>query len=375
MQANKLPSLLDAPLSAGTRVLLALDLNVSCKDGKVTDTFRIEKVLPTLEYLSKKGCRTMIISHMGSDGSRTLAPIAEFLKKTFKILFANSLSEAREMSATLSNGEFLLLENIRREAGEMANDPELAKRLASLADIYVNEAFSVSHRAHSSLVGVPKLLPSFAGFQFIEEVEKLSTALKPIHPSLFVLGGAKFETKLPLLMKFLNRYDRVFVGGALANDLFRAMGVSVGDSLVSERTLDLKVVTENPSVRLPLDFLVQKGPVTVVTPPEALGKGERVVDSGPKTAEFLAELAAESKFILWNGPLGEFERGFSERTLAFARAVAESGAHSIVGGGDTISAIQSLNMLEKFDFVSTGGGAMLDFLANETLPGIEALKK
>ncbi|OHA18124.1 MAG: phosphoglycerate kinase [Candidatus Taylorbacteria bacterium RIFCSPHIGHO2_01_FULL_46_22b] len=375
MQANKLPSLLDAPLSAGTRVLLALDLNVSCQDGKVTDTFRIEKVLPTLEYLSKKGCRTMIISHMGSDGSRTLAPIAEFLKKTFKILFANSLSEAREMSATLSNGEFLLLENIRREAGEMANDPELAKRLASLADIYVNEAFSVSHRAHSSVVGVPKLLPSFAGFQFIEEVEKLSTALKPIHPSLFVLGGAKFETKLPLLMKFLNRYDRVFVGGALANDLFRAMGVSVGDSLVSERTLDLKVVTENPSVRLPLDFLVQKGPVTVVTPPEALGKGERVVDSGPKTAEFLAELAAESKFILWNGPLGEFERGFSERTLAFARAVAESGAHSIVGGGDTISAIQSLNMLEKFDFVSTGGGAMLDFLANETLPGIEALKK
>src|SRR3989344_638242 len=148
MQANKLPSLLDAPLSAGTRVLLALDLNVSCQDGKVTDTFRIEKVLPTLEYLSKKGCRTMIISHMGSDGSRTLAPIAEFLKKTFKILFANSLSEAREMS----------------------NDPELAKRLASLADIYVNEAFSVSHRAHSSVVGVPKLLPSFAGFQFIEEV-------------------------------------------------------------------------------------------------------------------------------------------------------------------------------------------------------------
>jgi len=375
MQASELRSIDAAPLKRGTRVLLRLDLNVPCRDGAVYDDYRITRSMPTMKRVSEAGCRTVIVSHLDPESSSTLRPVFEYLKRSFSMAFAPALSDAEAMSKDIPDGGFLLVEDIRREAGEKENDPVLAKRLAALADIFISDAFAVSHRSHASVVGVPKLLPSFAGLLIAEEITQLSVALHPPAPSLFVLGGAKFETKLPLLLKFLDRYTRVFVGGALSNDIFHAMKLPVGSSLVSPLAPDLSTIIGRPNLRTPIDVTVDRGGVSLVVKPELVEEGDRIVDAGPKTASLLEEFADESVFALWNGPLGEYQNGHSEQTVAFARAMAGSGARSVVGGGDTVASIEKLGVMDKFNFVSTGGGAMLEFLAKETLPGLEALKE
>jgi len=241
----------------------------------------------------------------------------------------------------------------------MSNDQVFAKKLSSLGDIYVNDAFSVSHREHASIVSLPKYLPSFAGFQLEEEVKNLSHAFKrPKHPFLFILGGAKFSTKMPLIKKYLKLADNVFIGGALANDFLKAKGVDIGRSLVSDQSFGIKNLLKNKKIILPVDFIK---------------KNEAIIDMGIESVENLGLLIKRSKFILWNGPLGKYEDGGAEATRKILQLVANSKAESIIGGGDTVALVSEMKMEKKFSFVSTGGGATLDFLANGTLPGIKAL--
>ncbi|HQT83067.1 MAG TPA: phosphoglycerate kinase [Candidatus Paceibacterota bacterium] len=367
-------------------VLVRAPLNVPVENGTVVNDYRLRRALPTLTYLREHGARIVLISHIGEQGTETLAPVAEALGKLISgVSFCGETvgERARAAVRALAAGDLLVLENLRRNAGEKNNDTAFARELAELADIFVEDSFDTCHRAHASIVGVPEFLPSYAGLLLEEEVRELSAALQPEHPALAVIGGAKFSTKEAVLIALLEKYDHVFVGGALADDFLKAAGQPVGKSLVSGADPDhIKKLLGNPKLVLPVDSLVVAAD-TVGTPGahdagRVAAEGqvrdeESILDSGPGTAALLAELAGKAKTVLWNGPLGKYENGFTDATDAFARAVAASGAHSVVGGGDTVAAIEGLSILPKFSFVSTGGGAMLDFLAKGTLPGIAAL--
>mgnify|MGYP003473014613 FL=1 len=247
-----------------------------------------------------------------------------------------------------------------------------------MAEIYVNDAFAVSHRKHASIVGVPKFLPSYAGILMRQEVEHLGKAFDPNKPFLFVLGGAKFETKMPLITKFMEKADKIFLAGALANNIFKERGLELGTSLVSEVSADLRGISESDKVVTPIDVTVTNSKGEVINrKPSEIQADECIVDVGQETVKQLQVLVKDSKTILWNGPLGNFEIGFQDKTEVLAKMVAdatENGVTSIVGGGDTIASINKLGLNDEFTFISTGGGAMLDFLVNETLPGLDALK-
>ncbi|MBL7045452.1 MAG: phosphoglycerate kinase [Parcubacteria group bacterium] len=350
----------------GKRVVVRAGLNVPVKDGKVVNDFRIRKMLPTLEYLSNAGARVIVIGHIGREGKESMLPVCTELNKYLKVLFGV------DEIGKIGDGDVVLLENLRQEVGEVENDEEFAKRLASLADIYVNDAFSASHREHASIVGVPKFLPSYAGLQFEQEIRELNKAREPQSPSLFIIGGAKFQTKVPLMEKFLNVYDTVFVGGAIVNDFFKAKGFEVGKSKISETATNLNVYLDK--VMLPSDVTVVNGGQQNEKKPEDVLAGDKIVDIGSKTLGELKKIISEARFILLNGPLGPYEDGFDFYTEEVVKSITESLAYSVVGGGDTIASIQKLNIEDKISFVSTGGGAMLQFLSEGTLPGIEALK-
>ncbi|HEY4528525.1 MAG TPA: phosphoglycerate kinase [Candidatus Paceibacterota bacterium] len=283
----------------GKRVLVRVDWS----DG---DSFRINSSQNTIKYLLDAGAKVILATHI----DQNTEDLAKFVP------------EGAE-----------LLPNLRDNAGEEANSEEFAIDLAVKADIYVNEAFSASHRKHASIVGVPKLLPSYAGIRFLEELKALGRAFNPPHPFLLILAGVKFETKLPLVEKFLNIADTIFIGGAIAKN----------------------VSIENPKIILSTGDL-------------------SALDANEETLNLLREKILGANFIVWNGPLGKYEEGYTKYTHELARVLAGSGKDTIIGGGDTLKSIEELNILEKFSFVSTGGGAMLDFLAEGTLPGIEALK-
>jgi len=374
------------------KVLVRVDFNVPIRNGAVADDTRIKAAMPTIDFLRAKGARVILISHLESnDGSiPSLQPVADHLKLKIglPVMFVKNIRAANDLIENeLQESQCMLLENLRFFDGEKANDQKFAKELASLADIYVNEAFSVCHREHASIVSVPKYLPSYAGLELEKEIDNLSKAFNPPHPFLFILGGAKFETKLPLLSKFIEIADTVFVGGALANDLFKAKGYEVGKSLVSDlgdsshhpsaggadTINDLAKYVNNPKLLLPIDVTVED---KSVKSPDSLSSIDEIKDSGPKTIALLQDKINASKFILWNGPLGVYEDGYRQPTLDLARMIGEATAHgaeTIVGGGDTLAAVASLGLSDKFSFVSTAGGAMLDFLAKGTLPGIQAL--
>ncbi len=355
----------------GKSVLLRLDLNVPIQDGKVLDDFRIKASLPTLDYLKQAGARVVIMSHIGEGGQETLQPVADYLGLPLLPLKLDTLKS--ELSS-LQPGQAVLLENLRQDPREVANDSNFAAELASLGDIYVNDAFSVSHRKHASIVSLPKLLPSYAGFLIQSEVEHLSMAFNPEHPFLFIIGGAKFETKINLVRRFIDLADKIFIGGALANTLLKKKGYEVGTSLVDDKSIDLDFVLNSEKVILPSDVSVIDGAGRVIKPADQVLADENILDIGSEALAELEHMISGAKFVLWNGPLGNFERGFKSMTEDLAKYIAASGAQAIVGGGDTLAAISGLGILDRFAFVSSGGGAMLDFLANGTLPGIEALE-
>ncbi|MBM2817546.1 MAG: pgk, phosphoglycerate kinase, phosphoglycerate kinase [Parcubacteria group bacterium] len=361
----------------GKKVLLRLDLNAPLIDGVLRDDFRVKKSMPTLNFLHKNGAKTIIISHIESVETKSLKSVHEYLSEFFNTLFLKDYfgEETRNAIDRMNDGDFILLENLRIYEGEEKNSEHFARQLASLGEIYVNEAFSVSHRQHASIVGVPKFLPSFAGILFEEEVANLSRAFNPEHPFLFILGGAKFETKIPLIEKFLNLADFVFVGGALANDFFKEKEYETGLSVLSAKKFNLGKMLDSDKLLLPTDVVVKNDQGVFIKRPSQVLKEDKILDDGPATISMLEKKLLLSKFVLWNGPLGDYEKGFREGTVELARAIAKSGVKSIIGGGDTLAVVSKMNLENKFYFISTGGGAMLDFLANETLPGIEALER
>ncbi|OGI76562.1 phosphoglycerate kinase [Candidatus Nomurabacteria bacterium RIFCSPHIGHO2_02_FULL_33_12] len=358
-------------------VILRADFNVPIIDDKIIDSFRIDATLPTIDYLLKKGANIIILAHLGDDGKKSLAPIARYLnKKKYKGYFEKSDNPEiiRDSANRLCNGEILLVENIRRFAGEKENKKDFAVFLASLGIAFVNDAFAVSHRNHASVIGIPKLLPSYAGIQMEKEIKMLGKILKPKHPFLFILGGAKFETKLPLLKKYLNIADAVFVGGALANTLLKERGYEIGKSLNEDDIKGLKQLVKNPKLLLPMDVVVERGKTSLkklnTVGIEEVEKKDTIIDVGTETLTRLIPLINSAKLIVFNGPIGKIEDG----TKDLLKLLAKSKAEVIIGGGDTDEVINELKMRDKFTFVSTGGGATLEFLAHGTLPGIKALK-
>jgi len=355
-------SVRDIRLYENIPILVRAALNVPVKNGDVASDYRLRRAAPTIRFLAERGAKVVLISHIGEQGTETLAPVARALGNIISgvSFFPETIGEhARAAIRGLAPGQILVLENLRRNTGEQANDRAFARELAALGDIFVEDCFDTCHRAHASIVGIPELLPSYAGFLLEDEMRELSQALLPKHPALAVIGGVKFSTKEAVLTRLLAIYDHVFVGGALANSFLKASGQKVGKSLVSHTNEDtIKKLLANPKLVLPIDSVI---------------KNEMILDHGPGTIALLAGLAQKAKTILWNGPLGNYENGFNGATDAFAHAVADSDAHSVIGGGDTVAAIEGFGLLPRFSFVSTGGGAMLDFLAYGTLPGIEAL--
>lgn len=368
----------------GKRVLLRLDLNVPISSGEIIDTYRLERVIETIDFLREKEAIVIIVSHCAGKELETLVPVWHYLNGYFPVDFCSTYFtvEATDKLSKLKNKEVLLFENIRVNSGETENNPEFAKKLSQMADIFVNDAFGESHRKYASIVGVPQFLPHFGGLLMRQEIEHLSKVFKPEHPFIFILGGAKFDTKFPIIRKYLDRADFVFVGGAIANDFFKEKGFEVGTSLVSKTVFDIGEILQNQKLILPIDVTCQRDSLTKEVSfknPDEVTSDESIVDAGPKTTEQLKNLLRDAKTIVWNGPLGNYELGFKDRTESLAQIIIsltlEHGVNSIVGGGDTIASINKLNLGYKFSFISTGGGAMLDYLVDETLPGIDALKK
>ncbi len=379
-------SIRDIRLLADIPVLVRAALNVPVENESVVNDYRLRRALPTIQYLKERGAKVVLIGHIGEQGTETLAPVARALGKLVPDVsfFPETIGAgARAAIRSLHPGQVLVLENLRRDRREKENDSAFARELATLADIFVEDSFDTCHRVHASIVGLPKLLPSYAGLLLEEEARVLLQARAPEHPAFAVIGGAKFNTKEAVLTTLLSSYDHLFIGGALAHDFLKASGKEVGKSLVSgadEQTI--KNILASPKIVLPVDALVipagAMGSMDAraearIASVDDVRSDEVILDHGPATVALLKELAQKAKVILWNGPLGNYENGFIEATDALARAIAASGAYSVVGGGDTVASIQNLGLLSRFSFVSTGGGAMLDFIGNGTLPGIEAL--
>ncbi|MFA6251342.1 MAG: phosphoglycerate kinase [Candidatus Paceibacterota bacterium] len=362
----------------GKKVIVRADFNVPIKDGKILDDFRIKKAIPTIEYLQKKGAKIIIISHFGNDGSNSLLPVSQVVKKyikNFEFIKTPIFSDETEKRInSLKKGEVVLLENLRTETGEKNNSPSFARALSRYGEIYINEAFPESHREYASIVGITKHIPGYAGLQFIKEVENLSKVFTPLHPFLLIVGGAKFETKIPLIKKFLRQADNIFIGGAIANDFFKAKGYEVGVSLVGETNFQLPQLMKSKNLILPIDVEVTKNGKSHIAKPSDVMPEENIVDIGPQSILQLKDLISKAGFILWNGPLGKYEVGFGGATEEVLKIIAKGKAGNVIGGGDTVALISKLKIESKLGFVSTGGGATLEFLAKGSLPGIRALK-
>lgn len=359
------------------RVLLRVDFNVPLKNGKVADDFRIRASLPTIQHWLKDGAQVFLIAHLEYGGELPhLDAVRNFLDKSLGFTVGFMRGKLPDVPEKFSE-RVVLFDNIRLNPGEKDNDPKFARALAAWGDYYVNDAFADSHREHASIVLLPKLLPHEAGLFFQKEVENLSKFFKPQHPFLFILGGKKFETKEPLISRFLRSADAIFVGGALVNTFLSHKGYRVGGSPVEGVQISRYILT-NHKILLPEDIVLSRGgkkKTVSLIPASNIERGDLIYDAGPKTIKILAGLAKEAKFILWNGTLGVCEKGFTYGTRTLAKKLGESKAFKVVGGGDTVAAIRKFKLEKNFDFISTGGGAMLEFLAKGTLPGIEALKK
>lgn len=359
----------------GKRVILRTDYNVPLDGERVEDDSRIKKSLPTINYLRKLGAKIIIISHAGRDPKNSLLPMAKVLKHSIPVTFVPSVLGAQVDDAIdkMKNGDVIMLENLRSVAGEDKNDPSFARGLSKHADIYVNEAFPVSHRASASIVGIPKFLPSYAGLQMELEVKELSRALVPEHPFLVIFGGTKAETKIPLIKRYLKDADHVFVGGALVNNFYKAKGLEVGKSVVDNDAKIPKSFLNHKKLILP-DMVVVSRSRKIAIKAEDVGPNNQILDIGIPSINRLAPLIHKAKLILWNGPMGWYENDYVEATDALVKLLMKTKAKVIIGGGDTAVFVEKKKLAKHFTFVSSGGGATLEFLSKGTLPGIKALK-
>ncbi len=361
----------------GKTALVRVDFNEPLVGGRIKDSFRIKHTIPTIKLLLARGARIVLIAHIEDEKKRQLSfkPLAREISRTLgmPVFFESSYDAARVRRAAEKN--IVLLENVRLHKGEEENDSAFAKLLASFADIYINEAFSVSHRNHASIVGVPRHLPAYAGLLFQREVEKLSHVLYPQKPFAVIVGGAKFETKFALLKKFVTRADAVFLGGVLANTFLAAHDLEIGKSLFEKKALgDIKKhFLLAKKIILPFDVRLDgKGRTASAF---EVGKADHIYDVGPETIAILADIIQTAKTILWNGPLGYLEGGYDKGTRDLLRVLSRAKGKVIVGGGDTLEVLDRTKVGKSFFHISTGGGAMLDFLADGALPGIDALRK
>jgi phosphoglycerate kinase len=371
------------------RALVRVNFDVPLDNkGNIEDDFRIKESLPTLEYLLKNKCRIILISHLGRpDGKKikkfSLKPTAKRLGELLKkeVVFSTRYSgrQVERMVGNMNPGNILMLENLRFDAREEKNSPELVRELAKLGDIFVNEAFPVCHREHASIVGIPEYLPAVAGFGLEKEISELNKILfHPRKPLIAIIGGAKISTKIKVINKFLHIADRVLIGGALANTIFARQGFDMADSTIDKESFSdvEKINLKNPKLFLPIDLSIWDGEKAHYRELGSLKEGEKALDIGLKTTDLFISLIKGAKTVVWNGPLGLTEqKPFDKSSAEAVEAIHKSGAYSIVGGGDTIAFINGIKKEKVFDFISTGGGAMLDYLVNETLPGIEALNQ
>ena len=377
----------------GKRVLLRTDFNVPIQDGVIQDKTRLEESLPTLRLLIEKGCKIVIVTHLGRPKGKVdpefkldlvAQELSELLGKPVMKLNDCVGAEVETVCAAMQAGDVILLENVRFHAEEEANDPAFAAGLARLAEIYVSDAFGTVHRAHASTEGVAHLLPAYAGLLVEKEVTVLGGLMeKPVHPVCLLVGGAKVDTKIGILEKFLDIADTFIIGGALANTFLKAQGHEVGTSLFEEDKLEVAKkfleAAKNKTVLLPVDVVVDEEvsetAASQTVDMGSVGATQKILDLGSKTITLYADALKNSKTIVWNGPMGIYEMApFAEGTKGIAKAVAESGAVSVLGGGDTIDAVHHFGYTGKeFSHLSTGGGAMLEFLEGKTLPGIAVL--
>ena len=384
---------------AGKRVLVRVDFNVPMKDGQVTDATRLVSAIPTIEYLTDAGAKVILLAHFGRPKGQRVPemslepvaqPLADLLGVAVDFCTETTGDEALSAAADMQPGDVLLLENTRFRAGEEANDPAFAKDLADLGDIYVNDAFSAAHRAHASTEGVARLLPAYAGLAMQREIDHLVAALEaPERPVIALVGGAKVSTKLDLLKNLVKKVDILFVGGGMANTLLHAQGIGVGASLCERDLVDtaraILATAEESGCRimLPSDVVVAKefkpNPETRLAAVNDVADDEMILDCGPATVVALAMAMEEAKTLIWNGPLGAFETPpFETATVAAAQqaatAVKERGLVAVAGGGDTVAALNQAGVSNDFSFISTAGGAFLEWMEGKVLPGVSVLR-
>ncbi len=378
---------------SGKKVLVRNDFNITIdKDGKILDDFRIRASLPTIKYLLEQNAKIILCSHFARPEGKILESmrlepvqkqLSEYLGLPIKKTDDCIGSEVDAAVSALGNGEILLLENLRFHAEEETNDDEFAKKLAVLAEVYVNDAFGASHRFHASIVSITKYLPSYAGFLLQKEFDVLSKVLEnPERPLTVVIGGAKISTKMKLIEEYLKQADHIILGGALANTVLHAQGIAVGKSLIEEEVIPelKKLQLTDTKLHIPVDVVTSQdktGQAEIkINPVGRTGEGELILDIGPETEKIFDSVVKASKMVIWNGPMGLFEvEKFSHGTYAMAQSISNCTAcFSIIGGGETTCFVEKYGLIDKFSHVSTGGGAMLEFLAGDKLPGIEVLK-
>ena len=377
---------------AGKRVLVREDLNVPMAGGAIADDSRVRAAAPTLQHLAQRGARVVVMSHLGRPKNReaelSLKPVARDLGRRVgrEVRFAEDCVGEPAMTAVdaLQSGQVLLLENVRYHKGDEANDPAFARQLASLGDLFVNDAFAASHRAHASVVGVASYLPAYAGELMEAELDALHRALdNPRRPMVAVVGGAKVSTKVGVLKTLLARVDSLLIGGAMANTFFKAKGWPTGGGLVEETALEEAsevAKAGGEKLILPVDLVcarkMEAGEALRVMEADKVEPGWMALDIGPKTIRLFTQRLRGAGTVIWNGPLGVAEiKDFSDGTRAVGEAIAGSGGFTLVGGGDTVAAIESLGLAGRFSWVSTGGGATLEYLEGKELPGIAILKE
>ena len=380
----------------GKRVLVRCDFNVPLKDGVITNDKRIVESLKTIQYLVSQGARVILCSHLGRPKNGfaeefSMKPVAarlsELLGQPVKMAKDVVGEDAKALAASLADGEVMLLENVRFHKEETKNDPEFSKELASLAELYVNDAFGTAHRAHCSTAGVADYLPSACGYLIQKELDVMGKALDdPKRPFVAILGGAKVSDKIGVINNLLDKVDTLIIGGGMAYTFLKAKGMEIGSSICEEDKLDLakelmaKAERNGVTLLLPVDNVAADAfsadANTQVVSSEGIPAGWQGLDIGPATRELFAKAIAGAGTVVWNGPMGVFEmKPFAEGTCAIAKAVADSGAVSIIGGGDSAAAVEQLGFADKMTHISTGGGASLEFLEGLELPGIACLSE
>jgi phosphoglycerate kinase len=379
----------------GRRVLVRVDYNVPMEGSRIVDERRIRASLPTIEALRRRGARTLLVTHLGRPGGRAVEALrvgplaqrlAELIGQPVRVAADVVGPSAQELASSLRDGEVGMLENVRFEPGEEANDPAFVARLAALADAYVNDAFGTAHRAHGSTEGVAHRLPSAAGLLMGRELEVLGGVLEsPRRPLVAIIGGAKISTKIAVIRNLVSLVDELWIGGAMACTFYRALGEETGTSLVEEDQVPVaaalleQVRGSGCDLRLPVDLVVasapQAGATTAVVAWKEIPADRAVVDVGPDTVGLISRSCAAAGTVVWNGPLGIYEvEEFARGTRAVARALATSDAVSVIGGGDLGAAVEAIGVADRITHVSTGGGATLEFLEGRDLPGVAALR-